>query len=566
MHLSPTIQEYVNNGLISNEKALQLDPEQKLKLEMNFIKNLISEKRINSEDIEKIINTDLNIFLTSNRKRTISRLLNKAGITWEQLIVLSEEQCDILAEGSGRIANLIVAGFITLQQSLQSYIQDLLPKLNNDRFYNFITSDIFKLDLQSFQLFLNENAFLKIIFILESIGEEGIIELLTNNVITLAELLDPNFPTQVFQFPAIVELMRRNILRTEHILQLVNIDELHNLLHPDIINVLTAGNITIEALIAQLIQAHNEQEGENNQLINDPQSTHRNSVHQSVSESATKLRRDYGHILDSSDKLEKVISNIKNIITNLSDDSIANRAAKNCIQEITTNANYNFTDPTSNITLKELLALTFLAISDESKRQSTFDEAIKIFITGLYEIQRGYNLNVAGTDDGLEDRPICRPGAFNKLVEKLVGLHSDAEILLITPTIAALKLPKIIEEESMRYLSKLTINTLEEFIDFTNLIETIKKDGIEIIYDKIKTIVINRMFEEFKSIYNTVKNDEFIQLIDSGIDYSLDLDKLKTLQQQLQNSYGSLLFSSNKRKREDTEIGNKRKKQKLSPA
>lgn len=567
MNLSPTIQEYINNGFISSEKALQLDAQQQFKLEMDFIKDLILENRINSEDIEKIINTNLDIF-TANRKTTIRLLMNKAGVTWEQLILLSEDQCDILSSSHGcRIVHLIVGGFITLQQSLQSSLINLASHLNNDRFYNFITSDIVKLDPRNCQRFLTENAYLKIMFLLETTGEQRIRELLANNIITLAELLDPNFPVQVLQFPTIVELMLLNILRTEHILQLRDIDALHYL-HavPNIINILTTGNITMEALIEQLTQAHNEEQAENNQFINDSQSTHRNSAHQSVSESATRLRKNYGHILDNSNKLEKIISDIKNIISSLPDDSVVNRAAKTCFTKITTNANYNFTDPTSNIFLKELLALAFLAISDESKRQSTFEEAIRIFISGLYEIQRGYNLNARGEDDGLEDKPICPAGAFNKLIEKLVGIHDDAEILLMTPAIAALKLPKIIEEESMRYLSELTINTLEEFTDFTNLLEMIKTDGLEIIYDKIKTKVINRMFEEFRSIYNTVENDRFIQLIDSGKDYSLDLDKLTTLQQQLQHSYKSLLFSPKKRKRdENTEIGNKRKKQKLSP-
>ena len=71
---------------------------------------------------------------------------------------------------------------------------------------------------------------------------------------------------------------------------------------------------------------------------------------------------------------------------------------------------------------------------------------------GLYEIQRGYNFDKqgrekeGGTD---EDKFICAAGTFNKIIEKLDGLHPDVKVLVITWNGLNAKLPKVIEEKAL---------------------------------------------------------------------------------------------------------------------
>jgi hypothetical protein len=43
--------------------------------------------------------------------------------------------------------------------------------------------------------------------------------------------------------------------------------------------------------------------------------------------------------------------------------------------------------------------LAFTAIHDETKRQGTLEDALALFVEGLYEIQRGDNLNEDGIDN-----------------------------------------------------------------------------------------------------------------------------------------------------------------------
>jgi hypothetical protein len=64
-----------------------------------------------------------------------------------------------------------------------------------------------------------------------------------------------------------------------------------------------------------------------------------------------------------------------------------------------------------------------------------------VLINGLYEIQRGYNLNEQGIDNQGNDRPICIAGTFNKLMETLqVACVEEAQIIYITKETATLKL------------------------------------------------------------------------------------------------------------------------------
>ena len=235
--------------------------------------------------------------------------------------------------------------------------------------------------------------------------------------------------------------------------------------------------------------------------------------------------------------LEEIIKKVKSFVEGLSDESEKNKAAKRCVSRIT-NPDYAYSDQTSQVSTKQLLALTFLATQDDKKRIGTIEDACTQFVEGLYEIQRGYNISDKGKDDGGEtDRLICPAGTFNKLIEKLQGIHPDCQIRYITRETATLKLPIVVREDAMKHIKSLANpNTIEELQKFTGLISKIKEDGVEEIWDNIKDNVADRMFDEFGSLYTDRENNGFTDLIEAGV-YT-DLPDLRIFQEQIENSKG----------------------------
>ena len=281
--------------------------------------------------------------------------------------------------------------------------------------------------------------------------------------------------------------------------------------------------------------ADDRNEGQPAPIINYAQSVHNNTVHQAVSASATKLMNRYGSIIAHSG-LENILSKAQAQVLNLGDESIKNQAAKRCIQRLLTE-DCDFNDSVSSLTIKQLLALTFLAISDDSQRTGHYKDAIAQFVEGLYEIQRGYNLSDEHIDTGDEDLPICPGGTFNKLIEKLQGIHPECEIHFMTRQTAALKLPKIVQEEALHYLSQLANpDNKKELIAFTKLIATLKKEGLAVIYECIKNKISHRMFDEFGALYHDDTDPLFTNLIDAG-EYTA-VNNLSQFQEQIQSSKG----------------------------
>ena len=300
----------------------------------------------------------------------------------------------------------------------------------------------------------------------------------------------------------------------------------------------------IEILQAQQAQAQPLAHNEVLQpapVINDGQSTHNASVHQAVSKSAERLAERYQLMIDRAG-LENVILRIQSYVDRLSDDSEKNQAAKRCIRRIT-DQSYTYTDRSSQITTRQLLALTFLAIGDDGNRVGTLEDARTKFVEGLYEIQRGYNLSDTGVDQGGQDGSICSAGTFNKLIEKLQGIHPDCQIIFITRETASLKLPIVVREEAMRYMELLADpNTAQKFRAFTQLVSQVKKHGVEVIWDQIKGNVANRMFDEFSSLYRDRADHSFTGLIEAG-QYT-ELPDLSIFQKQVQSSEGYHQFCS----------------------
>ncbi len=260
-------------------------------------------------------------------------------------------------------------------------------------------------------------------------------------------------------------------------------------------------------------------------------------MHKTVSEAATKLFNRYGSMIDGAALVDDTtIQAIRDYISNLSDDSEKNKAAKRCIERIAA-PGYTFTDPVSQVTMRELLALTFLAINDEKNRLGSLEDAQLQFVEGLYEIQRGNNLSEIGVDQGGEDDFICDPGIVNKLVEKLQSIHPDCVVHFITKETAALKLPCVVREEVMGYLSQLAGN-VTDLSEFTQLIEQLNSDGVEVIWDEIVKPIAERMFDEFGSLFRGREDRDFTAFIAGGEYTPLGDLSLRYFQRQIQDSPG----------------------------
>ncbi|WP_218814280.1 hypothetical protein [Rickettsiella endosymbiont of Dermanyssus gallinae] len=284
----------------------------------------------------------------------------------------------------------------------------------------------------------------------------------------------------------------------------------------------------------QLDQCLDQLLGRNNNipippLLNNEQSTHTASIHQSVSESATKLLARYGATLEGVG-LEDTLNKIKAYVEGLDNSSVKNKASKRCIKRVI-DTNDIFIDPISKINFQELLALVFLAIQDDKNRLGDKEDAYLQFIEGLYEIQRGYNLSETGTDQGGADKPICMAGTFNKLIEKLQSIHLGCEARFITQKIASLKLPAVVHKIVIRYWNLKTLShpkTAEAFLWFTSLVKRITTNFFEKNWSKIKEQVAECMLDEFSSLYPAgMKDPKFIGLIEAGEYTRLDLSRFQ---------------------------------------
>lgn len=259
------------------------------------------------------------------------------------------------------------------------------------------------------------------------------------------------------------------------------------------------------------------------QDLNDSQSTHTASVHATVSESASRLRDQYMSGIDQN-RQETILQDMHKWILSLPNNLVCN-AAKNAMVRLT--SPHQFVDAGSRITTKNLLVLFWISIHDDQKRISSLEEGKKRLIEALYEAQREYNLDAKGIDKGGEDKPACAAGTFNKLVEKLQGVHPSVQIKFITKKTAAMKLPIVVKEELTDFLNSKK-KSAANFSQFRDFLEKLKEDGLESVWPEINKTIRKRMEDEFKTAF--LSEAEFGTFIENGIytDISQVLEKFTT--------------------------------------
>ena len=272
--------------------------------------------------------------------------------------------------------------------------------------------------------------------------------------------------------------------------------------------------------------------------FNHAQSTHEPSVHRTVSESAIKLKTHYGKNIKSIVALNSIVAEITKFVDDLSSGN-KNNAVKRCIKVITADQ-FNYYDQASQVTTRQLLGLVWLAIHDKEKRIGSLDDAKKMFTDGLYEIERGYNISLEGVDQGGRDLRVCVRGTFNKIMEKLDGVHPDVHIEFVTIVNASWKLKAVVNEELKSYLTQ--YQQAHSEYELSQKIEAIESKGIEVIWPEIKGVVANRLYDEFgKCVFRGCRDEKFNEFLSTGI--YVNVEKLDVFKSRSASQFAASLFS-----------------------
>lgn len=541
---------FTKHGIIRNDEELNWTDKQQINF--NKVKNLFSLMKETSISIDRVLNlTDQERFnlnckkvrkflrekklsldgalqLTENqrknlRSRNVDNLIKNNFIKLEELLKISDDKSTYLS--SNRLYDLISEGLITIEQAFKlpsekisnlTSVTTLWAKRSDDpdnihcrapipshnrNFFGTVLEIIRKGYIaieQFFQLNYNQmNDLLRW-------NVEGTRVLIVKSKI----IFDANghpivWPNLTFNQEknlicmAVSELILDGTITYEAALELTN-NHRRALKEPDIKERLRNGELTLADLDEY---AESDAESDENYpiiFINNAQSTHTTSVHQSVSESAIRLYKRYGNQMNLS--LEKIISEIKKKLESLTKTG-KKEVALLCFERLT-EPTYSFTDRRSEVSTKQLMALFDLALFDESNylftneasKEQGYNSALKIWVDTLNEIQRGYN-----TNESDRDIYICASGTFNKFIEKLCGIHTDCQIDFLTLETANLKFLALSKEEAIKRYLELG-NDPEKLTD--------EFDWQEKIFSLISDLVKEKLFIEFRPLFSTEKNPE----------------------------------------------------------
>jgi hypothetical protein len=331
----------------------------------------------------------------------------------------------------------------------------------------------------------------------------------------------------------------------------------------------------LQTIVTQRLQVPGRPVDAGRVVLNAAQSTHTASVHKSVSESAIRLNNRYGNLIDTGKKLDGVISIFTQFMNKVNRKSLNKHegdpkdapepisqlmldSAKKAIKWLS-DPTTAFVDKESQVSTRQLLSFIWLGISDDASRLGNLQDAYRKVITALYDIQRGYNLDehFKETDTRSADQTICTAGTFNKLMEILWGIHKDVELKYITSEYATLKLQKMVPDVAKFYLNDLVstdsnkervaalnkmlspvardfyLENIDRNTDKDNaptIISNVAKKDIDAIWQTIKSVIAEQMFDEYGSLYKRGKQDpNFVAFVENGKHINLDRAFIKKL-------------------------------------
>lgn len=176
------------------------------------------------------------------------------------------------------------------------------------------------------------------------------------------------------------------------------------------------------------------------------------------------------------------------------------QSAKRCIARILGNQNIlEFRDGRSQVPMKLALALVWDGLWDPTNTHLmnfSWHEKAQVLVQSFYDMQRGYNLNTDGneTDIKSEDISICVPGHFNKLVSSLAGgRHEMVNIIFVTTQIVRLRTQSLI---GLQYLKEVPF---DEIIKSFREIENTGILPCHIWRKYLKESIENKVKEEYQS-------------------------------------------------------------------
>jgi hypothetical protein len=278
--------------------------------------------------------------------------------------------------------------------------------------------------------------------------------------------------------------------------------------------------------------------------FNPEQSTHTSSIHASASDSAGRLMQRYGHEIVGQD-IEELLFELMDDLQNMLYQEAGIRLAIRSIIRLM-HPEEHHRDPKSRVSITELLLLCYLAVMDIEHRMGTFVDGSKQIMLALMEVQQPNSLKGIIAK---KDSPICAGGTFNKLIERMQGVHPDCALVYMTKNVAALKFPRVVNEEAHSYIQNFT--QPQDIIAFMSVIEwilNIKQEGVERIWPMLVVRVAKRLMAEFYSLFDSI--EDFHEFLDQG--RYVELENLHQHQAALSQSPGharycySQLFFSDK--------------------
>lgn len=236
----------------------------------------------------------------------------------------------------------------------------------------------------------------------------------------------------------------------------------------------------IEQYIDFLIENTPEQA---RQYLNNQQSTHTASVHRTVSQSAQKLYNRYCQNM-TRNEFQTIWSNITQWLYELNRQNHTDDTVQAALKAWHRYQDHRFIEQGSGVSMRQIIVCFWQAIHDpENTMLENTEDGKRHLRMALYDNQRGDNQNAQGVDQGGRDLPICTAGQFNKFVERLQGVHPDAQVIFITEASASKKLPVVVKDIIQE-------SNLEQ--------QVIQQQALDDdTWQKIRDEVIERMAEEF---------------------------------------------------------------------
>ena len=516
-----SIRELFVNKLITIEQLNQIDYNARDALEIKNIRELFVNKLITIEQLNQLKHGATVAFKIDR----IKDLYTNHQISLDQVLQFDPTDQDdrhltyaFLALIKDDIRNLFINNQITFDQLFQFDNYSFLALEEYGYIRNLLTSNQITFD-QLIQL--NRNSFY-------ALRENYIMNLFIGNQISFEQLNLCNYTVQdALNDPIVREMFTEGHLNfnqirqcTHEVIFMLNDEMTRNQI---INNEMTFGDL-IRNLFEDIIQEANQRNPDNVVIAN----THTASVHESVSDSAIALANKYGQSTNDTDVTNQIIelkNNIDHFSLNTTITSHIHEASKRGLESLA-QLDSDFKDPKSELSIKQLIALTHMAAQDDKYRQHTYKDYLEAMILALYEIQRGYNINnIDKIDDGANDSPICLSGTFNKIIERMISILPDCHIHIITFQTISIKTNQLINNIISKFFDERASLDLPNEDELSSLEITQRATYI----DHLKDIINSESNHEDNPLFNAL-NTKLLQEIPTNLknEFGANMDKYIT--------------------------------------